>query len=205
MFREAKQSDKSVHKVFYTLACRRQEWACSVSPQCYVRALFRCTCVRLSPEFYRCRSLHQVYIHLYVGVALRAPNFDTFYATKFKFGIILTKSNPFVFMVQQILRLDPGWDQGSECIIGHVAIMQSGNKIRSLVLLIALANQKLSLMITDEMGNTETMVQQLDQARSGFMGWGKRAGVKVGAKENFCHCCSNHSYKPIFMQLCKCH
>ena len=54
-------------------------------------------------------------------------------------------------------------------------------------------------MITDEMGNTETMVKQLDQARSGFMGWGKRAGVKVGAKENFCHCYSNLSYKPILM------
>lgn len=55
--------------------------------------------------------------------------------------MILTQTNIFDgndLMVQLLLMLSPGWDQGSECIKGHIEVMQNRNKIKSLVLLLAL-------------------------------------------------------------------
>ena len=41
-----------------------------------------------------------VYIHLYVRSSFGAHNFDIFYATRFNFGMIVTKTNTFDFMVE---------------------------------------------------------------------------------------------------------
>ena len=64
----------------------------------------------------------QVYIHFYVQVA---HNFDTFYATKLKIGMIFTKTKTLCFMVELPL------GQGSECITGHIEHMQNGNRVMS--------------------------------------------------------------------------
>ena len=65
----------------------------------------------------------QVYLHIYIHIYVQvAHNFDTFYATKLKFGMIFT---------QTVLRLHgrvaPGLGKGSECITGHIENMQNGN------------------------------------------------------------------------------
>ena len=75
----------------------------------------------------------QVYLHIYIHIYIQvAHNFDTFYATKLKFGIY----------PDQDLRLHggvaPGWGQGSECVTDHIKHMQNGNRIVSLVPLLAL-------------------------------------------------------------------
>ena len=67
-----------------------------------------------------------------------AHNFDTVYATKFIFGMIFTQTKTLDFMVELPLGLAPGWDQGSESITGHIEHMQNGNRIISLVPLLAL-------------------------------------------------------------------
>ena len=41
-------------------------------------------------------------------------NFDTFYATKLKFGMIFTQTKTLNFMVELALGLAPGHGQGSE-------------------------------------------------------------------------------------------
>ena len=50
-----------------------------------------------------------IYIHIYVQVA---HNFDTFYATNLKFGMIFTQTKTSDFMVELPLGLVPGWGQG---------------------------------------------------------------------------------------------
>ena len=70
-----------------------------------------------------------IYIHIYVQVA---HNFDTFYATKSKFGILFTLDLKLHGIVAT------GRVQGSECITGHIEHMQNGNRIISLVSLLAL-------------------------------------------------------------------
>ena len=66
-------------------------------------------------------------IHIYVQVA------HNFYATKLKFGMIFTQTKTLDHG-----RVAPGWDQGSECITGHIEHMHNGNRIISLVPLLAL-------------------------------------------------------------------
>ena len=63
---------------------------------------------------------------------------------------------------------------GSEWIMGHIEHMQNGKRIVSLVSLLALENQKLGIMITDEIVYKETRVWKLDHARGGAVGWGQR-------------------------------
>ena len=60
------------------------------------------------------------YIHIYVQVD---HNFDTFYATKLKFGIIFTQTKALDSMVELSLWLAPGRAQGSDCITGHIEHM----------------------------------------------------------------------------------
>ena len=57
----------------------------------------------------------QVYSHLYVRV-LRTLNFDTLYATRFEFGMVLTLTNTFDYMVKFFLGLSPGLGQCLERI-----------------------------------------------------------------------------------------
>ena len=76
-----------------------------------------------------------IYIHIYIQVAHYS---DTFYATKLKFGMIFTQTMTLDFMVVFLLGLAPGQDQGAECITGHIEHMQNGNRIISLVPLLAL-------------------------------------------------------------------
>ena len=81
----------------------------------------------------------QVYLHIYIHIYVQvARNFDTFYATKLKFGMIFTQTKTLDFMVELPLRLAPGRGQGSECITGHIEHMQNGNRIIRLVPLLAL-------------------------------------------------------------------
>ena len=54
-----------------------------------------------------------IYIHIYIQVA---HNFDNFYATKLKFGMIFTQTKTLDFMVELHLGLAPGWGLVSECI-----------------------------------------------------------------------------------------
>ena len=75
-----------------------------------------------------------IYIHIYFK---GAHNFDTFYATKLKFGIF-THTKTIEFIVELPLGLAPWWGQGLECITGHIEHMQNGNRIISLVPLLAL-------------------------------------------------------------------
>ena len=75
----------------------------------------------------------QVYLHTYIHIYLQvAHNFDTFYATKLKFGMIFTQTKTLD------LGLAPEQDQGSECITGHIEHMQNVNRFISLVPLLAL-------------------------------------------------------------------
>ena len=78
--------------------------------------------------------LHIIYIHIYIQVA---HNFDTFYATKLKFGVIYTQTKT-DFMVELPLGLATELGQGSECITGHIEYIQNGSRIISLVPLLAL-------------------------------------------------------------------
>ena len=52
-----------------------------------------------------------IYFHIYVQVA---HNFDTFYATKLKFGMIFTQTKTLDFMVELPLGHAPGWGQGQD-------------------------------------------------------------------------------------------
>ena len=46
-------------------------------------------------------SLHSVYLHIYIHNYIQvAHNFDTFYATKLKFGMIFTQTKTLNFMVE---------------------------------------------------------------------------------------------------------
>ena len=46
------------------------------------------------------RVYMQVYLHIYILIYIQvAHNFDTFYATKFKFGMIFTQTKTLDFMV----------------------------------------------------------------------------------------------------------
>ena len=81
----------------------------------------------------------QVYLHIYIHIYVQvAHNFDIFYATKLKFGMIFTQTKTLDFMVELLLGLVPGQGQGSECITGHIEHMQNGSRIISLVPLLAL-------------------------------------------------------------------
>ena len=60
--------------------------------------------------------------------------------------------------------------QGSECITGHIEHMQTGNRVISLVPLLALESYKSGIMITEEIVHTETSVWKLDHARGGAKG-----------------------------------
>ena len=74
----------------------------------------------------------QVYLHIYNPIYVQgAHNFDTFYATKLKFGMIFTKTKTLDFMVELPLGLAPGQGQGSECISGHIEHMQMGKGQRA--------------------------------------------------------------------------
>ena len=78
----------------------------------------------------------QIYLHIYIHIYIQvAYNFDTFYATKLKYGMIFTQTKTLDFMV-----VAPGWGQESECIYCHIELMQNGNRILmiSLVPLLAL-------------------------------------------------------------------
>ena len=77
-------------------------------------------------------------------------------------------------MVELPQGLSPGRGQGSECITDHIEHMQNGNRIISLVPLLALESYKSDIMITDEIVYTETRVWNLDHARGGTVGWGQR-------------------------------
>ena len=77
---------------------------------------------------FTCKFTCNIYIHLYDQVAY---NFDTFYATKLKFGMIFTETKTLDFMEELHLGLAPGQGHGSECIAGH-------NRIINLVPLLAL-------------------------------------------------------------------
>ena len=80
----------------------------------------------------------QVYLHIYIHIYVEvAHNFDTFYATKLKFGIF-TQIKTIEFIVELPLGLAPWWGQGSECITSHIEHMQYGNRIISLVPLFTL-------------------------------------------------------------------
>ena len=57
---------------------------------------------------------------------------------------------------------------------GHIEYMQNGNRIISLVPLLALESYKLGIMITDEIVYTETRVWKRDHARVGL--WGGARG-----------------------------
>ena len=55
----------------------------------------------------------EVYLHIYFHIYVRvAHNFDAFYATKLKFGMILTQTKTLDFMVELLLGLAPGWGRG---------------------------------------------------------------------------------------------
>ena len=72
----------------------------------------------------------QVYLHIYIHFYVQvAYNFDTFYATKLKFGMIFTQTKTLDFMVKLPLELPAGRDQGSECTKGHIEHKQNGNRI----------------------------------------------------------------------------
>ena len=59
----------------------------------------------------------QVYLHIYIHIYIQvAHNFDTFYATKLKFGMIFTQTKTLDFMVELHLGLAPGRGQVSECV-----------------------------------------------------------------------------------------
>ena len=76
----------------------------------------------------------QVYLHIYIYIYVQvAHSFDTFYATKLKFGMIFTQTKTLDFMVELLLGHAPGWGQESECITAHIEHMQNGNSIISLV------------------------------------------------------------------------
>ena len=81
----------------------------------------------------------QVYLHIYIYIYVQvAHNFDTFYATKLKFGVMFIQTKTLDFMEDLPPGLAPGWGQGSECITGHIEHMQNGNRIISLLPLLAL-------------------------------------------------------------------
>ena len=81
----------------------------------------------------------QVYLHIYIHIYIQvAHNFDTFHATKLKFGMIITQTKTLDLMVELPLGLAPLQGQGSECITGHIKHMQNGNRIICLVPLLAL-------------------------------------------------------------------
>ena len=81
----------------------------------------------------------QVYLHIYIHIYVQvAHNFDTFYDAKLKFCMLYTQTKILDFMVELPLGLAPGQGQGSVCIIGHIEHMQNGNRIVSLVPLLAL-------------------------------------------------------------------
>ena len=81
----------------------------------------------------------QVYLHTYIHIYVQvAHNFDTFYATKLKFGMIFTQTKTLDFIIVLPLRLAAGWGQGSKCITNHIEHMQNGYRITSLVPLLAL-------------------------------------------------------------------
>ena len=62
-----------------------------------------------------------------------AHNFDTFYATvEIRYAIYPDQD------LRLHGRVAPGQGQGSECITGHIEHMQNGNRIMSLVPLLAL-------------------------------------------------------------------
>ena len=84
----------------------------------------------------------QVYLHIYIHIYFQvAHNFDNVYAAKLKFVMIFTQTKTLDFMVELPLRLAPGRGQGSECITGHMEHMQNGNRIGSLVPLLALERE----------------------------------------------------------------
>ena len=117
----------------------------------------------------------QVYLHIYIHIYVQsAHNFDTFYATKLKFGMIFTQTQTLGFMVELPLGLALGRGQGSECITGHYEHMQNANRIISLVSLLALESEKSGIMITDEILCIEIRIWKLDHARGGAVGWGQR-------------------------------
>ena len=55
----------------------------------------------------------QVYLHIYICIQV-AHNFDTFHATKLKFGMIFTQTKTLDFMVDLPLGLAPARGQGLE-------------------------------------------------------------------------------------------
>ena len=66
----------------------------------------------------------KVYLHIYINIYVQvAHNFDTFYATKLKFGMIFTQTKNLDFMV--VLPL---------VVTGYIEHMQNGISIISLVL-----------------------------------------------------------------------
>ena len=77
---------------------------------------------------------------------------NTFYATKLKFGMIFTQTKTLDFMV-----VASGRGQGSECITDHIEHMQNGNRIISLVPLLALESYKSGIMITDLLKQSNTL------------------------------------------------
>ena len=100
--------------------------------RCDVTSVFAYVTFVTSLQVYMQVYLH-IYIHIYVQVA---HNFDTFYATKLKFGMLFTKTKRFHGRV--VFGLAAGWGQGSECITDHIEHMHNDNKTVSLVPLLAL-------------------------------------------------------------------
>ena len=81
----------------------------------------------------------QVYLHIYIHIYFQAAhNFDIFYATKLKFGMIVTQTKTLDCIVELLLGLSPGRGQGSKCITGHIEHMQNDHRIISLVPLLTL-------------------------------------------------------------------
>ena len=101
----------------------------------------RCICHVRNQSLTNVTVYIQVYLHIYIHTYVQvAHNFDTFYATKLKFGMIFTQTKTLDFIVELPLGLAPGWGQWSECITSHIEHMQNGNRIISLVLLLALSS-----------------------------------------------------------------
>ena len=69
----------------------------------------------------------QVYLHIYFHIYVQlAHNFDTFYATTLKLGMILPDQD-----LRLYVRVAHGRGQGSEYIAGHIEHMQNGSRIMS--------------------------------------------------------------------------
>ena len=87
---------------------RSRSGAYSVSPWCYIR-----TCIHAYVTFITSLTnvtvYMQVYLHIYIHIYVQvAHNFDIFYATKLKFGMIFTQTKTLDFMVELPLGLAPG-------------------------------------------------------------------------------------------------